>query len=102
MFVRLKRVRSYRYLQLVESVRAEAKPRQRVLATLGRVEELQAKGSIDALVSSLSKFSSNALALIAGESTPERENRTPVNIANGSYLDNGAWVAVRRSAVPHA
>ncbi len=71
MFVRLKRVRSYRYLQLVESVRAEAKPRQRVLATLGRVEELQAKGSIDALVRSLSKFSPNALALIAGESTPD-------------------------------
>ncbi len=71
MFVRLKRVRSYRYLQLVESVRAEAKPRQRVLATLGRVEELQAKGSIDALVSSLSKFSPNALALIAGESAPD-------------------------------
>jgi len=71
MFVRLKRVRSYRYLQLVESVRAEAKPRQRVLATLGRVEELQTKGSIDALVSSLSKFSPNALALIAGESTPD-------------------------------
>jgi len=71
MFVRLKRVRSYRYLQLVESVRAEAKPRQRVLATLGRVEELQAKGSIDALVCSLSKFSPNALALIAGESTPD-------------------------------
>ena len=71
MFVRLKRVRSYRYLQLVESVRAEAKPRQRVLATLGRVEELQAKGSIDALVCSLSKFSPNALALIAGESAPD-------------------------------
>src|SRR5437867_4105845 len=71
MFVRLKRVRSYRYLQLVESIRAQDKPRQRVLATLGRVEELQADGSIDALVSSLSKFSANALALIAGQSEPE-------------------------------
>lgn len=70
MFVRLKRVRSYRYLQLVESVRAEDKPRQRVLATLGRVEQLQAEGSIDALVSSLSRFSPNALALITGESSP--------------------------------
>ena len=68
MFVRLKRVRSYRYLQLVKSIRADDKPRQRVLATLGRVEELQAEGSIAALVSSLSKFSANALALIAGES----------------------------------
>jgi len=73
MFVRLKRVRSYRYLQLVESVRADDKPRQRVLATLGRVEQLQAEGSIDALVSSLSKFSTKALALIAGESNPDTQ-----------------------------
>ena len=71
MFVRLKRVRSYRYLQLVESVRAHDQPRQRVLATLGRVEQLQAEGCVDALVSSLSKFSHNALALIAGKSNPD-------------------------------
>ncbi len=71
MFVRLKTVRSYRYLQLVESVRKADKPRQRVLATLGRVEALQADGSIDALVRSLSKFSPNALALIAGQSSPD-------------------------------
>jgi transposase len=71
MFIRLKRVRSYRYLQLVESVRTNDKPRQRVLATLGRVEQLQADGSIDALVSSLSKFSPNVLALIAGKSNPD-------------------------------
>jgi transposase len=76
MFVRLKRVRSYRYLQLVESVRADDKPRQRVLATLGRVEQLQAEGSIDALVRSLSKFSPNALALIAGESRPDTQTLT--------------------------
>jgi transposase len=76
MFVRLKRVRSYRYLQLVESIRAEDKPRQRVLATLGRVEELQAEGSIDALVRSLSKFSPNALALIAGEAAPDTQALT--------------------------
>jgi len=76
MFVRLKRVRSYRYLQLVESVRADDKPRQRVLATLGRVEELQAEGSIDALVRSLSKFSPNALALIAGEAAPDTQALT--------------------------
>src|SRR6266498_3030530 len=73
MFVRLNRVRSYRYLQLVESVRADDKPRQRVLATLGRVEQLQAEGSIEALVSSLSKFSTKALALIAGESNPDTQ-----------------------------
>ena len=43
------------------------------MATLGRVEQLQAEGSIDALVSSLSRFSPNALALIAGESSPDTQ-----------------------------
>jgi transposase len=61
---------------LVESIRADDKPRQRVLATLGRVEELQAEGSIDALVRSLSKFSPNALALIAGEAAPDTQALT--------------------------
>ena len=61
---------------LVESVHTDNKPRQRVLATLGRVEQLQADGSIDALVSSLSKFSPNALALIAGKSSPETQALT--------------------------
>ena len=87
MFVRLKRVRSYRYLQLVESIRVDDKPRQRVLATLGRVEELQAQGSIDALVRSLSKFSPNALALIAGEAAPDTQALTigPVIIFQGLW-----------------
>ncbi|MEI6390217.1 MAG: transposase, partial [Verrucomicrobiota bacterium] len=61
---------------LVESVHTDNKLRQRVLATLGRVEQLQADGSIDALVSSLSKFSPNALALIAGKSSPETQALT--------------------------
>ncbi len=63
-------------MQLVESVRANDKPRQRVLATLGRVEQLQADGSIDALLRSLSKFSPNALALIAGQSSPDTQALT--------------------------
>jgi transposase len=40
------------------------------------VEQLQAEGSIDALVRSLSKFSPNALALIAGQSSPDTQALT--------------------------
>ena len=40
------------------------------------MEQLQADGSIDALLSSLSKFSANALALIAGESHPDTQALT--------------------------
>jgi hypothetical protein len=61
MFVRVKRsVQSsgtYEYLQIVESFREAGTPRQRVLANLGRRDELVADGSLDKLVQSLAKFS---------------------------------------------
>ena len=61
MFVRLKRsgppgaVREY--LQIVESFREQGKVRQRLIATLGRRDELVATGALDDLIRSLTKFS---------------------------------------------
>lgn len=61
MFVRVKRSGSgeaaREYLQIVESHRDGTKVRQRVLATLGRRDELVADGTLDGLVRSLAKFS---------------------------------------------
>jgi hypothetical protein len=61
MFVRVKRsVQSgatYEYLQIVESFRDRGKPRQRVLATLGKRDVLVASGAVDGLLQSLAKFS---------------------------------------------
>ena len=61
MFVRVKRSvqpsGTYEYLQIVESVRQGAAVRQRVLATLGRRDELVATGTLDGLVRSLVRFS---------------------------------------------
>ncbi|HDS29369.1 MAG TPA: transposase, partial [Candidatus Acetothermia bacterium] len=57
MFVRQKRVGGYTYLQqLVENTRVEGKTRQRVVATLGRVDVLEKKGGVDALLRSLGRF----------------------------------------------
>ena len=56
MFVRQKRVGGYTYLQLVENSRVEGKTRQRVVATLGRVDVLEKKGGVDALLRSLGRF----------------------------------------------
>lgn len=53
----------YEYLQIAESFRKEGKPRQRVLATLGRRDRLEADGTIDTLVESLAKFSQKYRAL---------------------------------------
>ena len=61
MFVRVKRSgsgeRQHEYLQIVESFRAEGSVRQRVVATLGRRDQLVASGALDALLQSLGKFS---------------------------------------------
>jgi hypothetical protein len=61
MFVRVKRsVQSgttYEYLQIVESFRERGKPRQRVLATLGKRDVLVASGALDGLLQSIARFS---------------------------------------------
>jgi hypothetical protein len=61
MFVRVKRSGSgpqkHEYLQIVESVRSDGTVRQRVIATLGRRDQLVADGTLDALLQSLAKFS---------------------------------------------
>lgn len=61
MFIRAKRSVqkgvSYEYLQIVESYRDHGKPRQRVLATLGKRDELVASGKVDGLLQSLARFS---------------------------------------------
>lgn len=70
MFARIKRVGAYAYLQLVRTERCGGAPRQRVLATLGRVEHLQRSGELDGLLRSLSQYSPQALALVCGQTPP--------------------------------
>jgi hypothetical protein len=74
MFARIKRVGTYAYLQLVRTERCGGRPRQRVLATLGRVEHLQSGGELDGLLRSLSQYSPRALALVCGQSQPTTQS----------------------------
>ena len=61
MFVRVKRSGSgkekHEYLQIVESCRDGSRVRQRVIATLGRRDELVDSGRLDGLLTSLARFS---------------------------------------------
>lgn len=57
MFVRTKRRGPYTYLMLVENDWVEGKVKQRVLASLGRLDVLQQSGQIDGLLCSLERFS---------------------------------------------
>ena len=52
MFFRTKPAGSYRYLQIVHSVREGKKVRQQVIATLGRLDLLQASGQLERLMRS--------------------------------------------------
>src|SRR5215471_8919703 len=65
MFFRVKPSGDRRYLQIVENTRDGARTVQRVLATLGRIEDLQADGRLDTLLRSGARFSETAL-LISG------------------------------------
>ena len=50
MFFRVKPAGDRRYLQIVENRRDGAKTRQTVVATLGRLDELEASGKLDVLL----------------------------------------------------
>ena len=56
MFVRVKPSGPRHYLQIVENYRENGRVHQRVLATLGRVDQLAASGNVDGLMRSLGRF----------------------------------------------
>ncbi len=56
MFIRAKSDGNRTYLQIVESYREGGKIRQRVIATLGRLDELSARGQVDGIIRSLARF----------------------------------------------
>jgi hypothetical protein len=65
LFARVKKTGPYEYLQIVENRREDKKSRQRVIATVGRMDELRAKGQIETLTRSLSRFSEKVLLLLS-------------------------------------
>jgi Transposase DDE domain len=65
MFVRVKPSGPYRYLQIVENRREGRRTVQRVLATLGRVDQLTATGAVDVLLRSLGRFAKHVQVMEA-------------------------------------
>lgn len=68
MFARIKKTGKYQYLQIVQNRKEDKKVKQTVVATLGRLEEMQEKDRIETLIRSLSRFSEKALLIISGKS----------------------------------
>ena len=75
MFARVKKSGEYEYVQIVHNERIGGQVRQRVIATLGRLDVLKENGQIEGLLDSLARFSDHAAvlsALKANQITPTR------------------------------
>jgi DDE family transposase len=72
MFFRVKQSGPRQYLQIVENTRADGRVRQRVLTTLGRLDQLQQSGQLDGLLASGARFAQHVLLL-----TAHRNGQTP-------------------------
>lgn len=83
MYARIKQSGPRQYLQLVEGRREDGKVRQRVVATLGRVDQLQ-QGALDALIAGLQR--------VAGQATGSAEPQFQFAQAFGHvYLLHELW-----------
>jgi hypothetical protein len=65
MFFRTKTSGPRSYLQIVENRWEDGRTRQRVIATLGRLDHLQQSGQLDALLTSGARLSQSILLLSA-------------------------------------
>ena len=65
MFFRVKKARERTYFQIVENRWEDGRSKQRVICTLGRLDELEASGQLDRLISSGAKFSESMMVIDA-------------------------------------
>jgi transposase len=71
MFARVKKSGKYQYLQIVENNKVKGQVKQRVIATIGRLDHLQQKGRVETLIRSLSRYSEKAILILTGHSDPD-------------------------------
>ncbi len=97
MFARIKKSGKYQYLQIVENRKEGKKVKQRVLATIGRMDQLEAKGRVETLIRSLSRFSERTLMIITGQSDVSAEARKigPSLIFERLWKETGIQKAIR-------
>ena len=75
MFARIKKSGKYQYLQIVENRKEEKKVKQRVIATVGRLDRLHSKGRVETLIRSLSKYSEKVLLILSEQSDVKADGK---------------------------
>ena len=98
MFARVKKSGRYQYLQIVENRKEKGKVKQRVIATVGRMDQLQAKGRVETLIRSLSRFSEQTLLILSGNSdlAADAKKIGPVLIFERLWKETGIKAAIAR------
>ena len=104
MFFRTKSNGKRSYLQLVASKRSGSKVRQHVIATLGRIDKLQASGALDRLLASGARLSEHAAVLSAHDKARQgHPDRTASRIIGPAMVFERLWrLTGCRRAVRHA
>lgn len=91
MFFRVKGTADRKYLQIAESFREGRKVRQRVIATLGRLDVLRESGQLDRLLRSGLRFSEKIRVLdahAAGQTGPVAVTRVGPDLVFGRLWQN--------------
>lgn len=98
MFARVKKSGKYQYLQIVENRKEKGKVRQRVIATIGRMDRLQEKDRVETLIRSLSRFSEKALLILSGQSdiSAKAVKLGPVMIFERLWKETGIQWAIQK------
>jgi transposase len=98
MFARVKKSGKYQYLQIVENRKEKGKVKQRVIATVGRMDQLQEKGRVETLIRSLSRFSEKALLILSGKSDVRADAVTigPTLIFQRLWEESGVEACIKK------
>lgn len=98
MFARVKKSGKYQYLQIVENTKVAGKVKQRVIATVGRLDQLHDKGRVETLIQSLSRYSERALLILTGQSDPDAVTITigPALIFERLWKNTGIKQAIKK------
>ena len=101
MFARVKKSGKYQYLQIVENRKEKGKVKQRVISTIGRMDQLQAKGRVETLIRSLSRFSEKTVLILSGKSdvSADAVKIGPSIIFERLWKETGVQNAIQRLLV---
>jgi len=98
MFARIKKSGRYQYLQIVENQKLKGKVKQRVISTIGRLDQLHEKGRVETLIRSLSRYSEKVILILSERSEVHAQGKRigPVLIFERLWRESGIKEALTR------